>query len=142
MENNTLLNGIVKDAEAEAERILLQAQQQVEQRRGALDGQIQKLKEESDKILARHRETAERRSLSVVNTEERRIALRARESLGQRVIKEAREQLLECIGSPEYGELMARWIAEGALGVNRPEAQVCCSFKETLTDEILRRAEA
>lgn len=142
MENNTLLNGIVKDAQSEAERILLQAQEQIEQRRRALEDQIRRLEEESEKALSQHRETAERRSLSVIKTEERRIALRAREDLGKRVIKEAVRQMAESIGNPEYGELLSRWIAEGALGVNRPEALVKCSFKETVTDEILRRAEA
>lgn len=142
MKDNSLLSGIVKDAQGEAERILLHAQRQVEQRRKAREEQIHGLTEESDRLLARKEEAAQGRTLSVIRTEERRIALRTREALGRRVIKEAVNRLADLVDRPEYREVLSRWIAEGALGVNRSEAVVRCSFRESLADSVLRRAEA
>ena len=141
MKDNSLLAGIVKDAQDEAERILLRAQRQVEQRGKALEGQIRGLAEESDRLLSRKGEAAQGRILSMIRTEERRIALRTREALGRRVIKEAVNRLADMVDRPEYQEILARWIAEGALGVNCSEAVVRCSFREKLTDAVLRRAE-
>ena len=142
MEDNTLLNGIVQEAQAEAERILLQAEEQVKQRKASLTDQLKRQEDESERKIAQHRELQERRTLSLINTEERRILLRARESLTRRVIREARKQLEAAIEGPEYREILVRWIAEGALGVNREEAVVRCSFREKLDESILRDAEA
>lgn len=142
MENNSLLAGIVKDAEAEAEKIRLHARGQMEQRRGVLEGQIRKLIEESDKLLAQAQRNARRRTLSVIRAEERKIALKTQEALGLRVIQEAEALLAGLAERPEYGEVLSRWIAEGALGVNRPKVIIRSSSRENLTDRVLRRAEA
>jgi vacuolar-type H+-ATPase subunit E/Vma4 len=142
MSDSNLLESIEKDAAGEAERILEQARQQAEQRRRETDRRIREMKDETDQAVALYEERAVRRSESVINTESRRLALKAREELNRRVFGRARELLLEMPGTPAYNQVLARWIAEGALGVNRPEALVRCSFRETLTDDILRQAEA
>jgi vacuolar-type H+-ATPase subunit E/Vma4 len=142
MSDSNLLESIEQDAAGEAERILEQARQQAEQRRRETDRRIREMKDETDQAVALYEERAVRRSESVINTESRRLALKAREELNRRVFGRARELLLEMPGTPAYNQVLARWIAEGALGVNRPEALVRCSFRETLTDDILRQAEA
>ena len=142
MSDSNLLESIEQDAAGEAQRILEQARQQAEQRRRETERRIQELKDETDQTMALYEERAIRRSDSVINTESRRLALKAREDLNRRVYSRARDLLREMPRTPGYDRVLARWIAEGALGVNRPEALVRCSFRETLTDEILRQAEA
>jgi len=141
MSDSNLLESIEKDAADEAERILEQARQQADQRRGETERRIRELTEETDQAAARYGELAARRSESLINTESRRLALKAREELNRRVLGRAREILSDLMGTPAYDKVLARWIAEGALGVNLPEALVRCSFRENLTDQILRQAE-
>jgi len=142
MEDNTLLTGIVNDAEEEAKRILTQAKTQADQRLAGMESQVSALKSKGDKAIAEHADLARRRNDSLINTEERRIALKAREDLGHRVIQGAKSLLLESISDSSYEDVMAKWIAEGVLGINENEAVVRCSFKEKLSDAILAKAEA
>lgn len=141
MSDSNLLESIEKDAAGEAERILEQARQQADQRHREMERRIREMAAETDQAAARHGELAARRGDSLINTESRRLALKAREELNRRVLGRARELLSELMETPAYDQVLSRWIAEGALGVNLPEALVRCSFRETLTDHILRQAE-
>ena len=141
MSDSNLLESIEKDASGEAERILDQARQQADQRHRETERRIRELRDETDQAAARHAELAARRSESLINTESRRLALKSREELNHQVLSRARQILSETAGTPGYDRILSRWIAEGALGVNLPEALVRCSFRETLTDRILRQAE-
>ena len=57
------------------------------------------------------------------------------------MIEETAKKMAALVGTKEYRNVLVGWIAEGAVGLDREEAQVYCSFKEKVDDAMLREAE-
>jgi len=140
LEDNRLIEGILQDADAEAEKILKEAREQVRIKKAGLERQMEEIRRESLEEREKKLEEIRRRSDSAVKSARRKNALKRREHLHSLVIREAEKLLAERISSPEYPEVLAKWIAEGILGLGCPETRVRCSRKETLTPELLSRA--
>lgn len=141
MEKNTLLTGIIEKARSEADHLVETAGKQAELRRKAQQAAVAKLHEEDDRKIAEFRETARRRSLSVITSEKRRMALKRREELTSGVIEQAKQLLAEQITGSDYEDFLVRCIAEGAVGVNRDEVVVSCSRKESISAGMVEKAE-
>lgn len=141
MEKNTLLTGIIEKARSEADHLVETAEMQAKQRRMAQQAAVEKLHEEDDLKIAEFRETARRRSLSVITSGKRRMALKRREELTSEVVAQAKQLLAEQIAGFGYEDFLARCIAEGAVSVNRDEIVVSCSYKESISAETRAKAE-
>jgi vacuolar-type H+-ATPase subunit E/Vma4 len=137
-----LLQGIERDASAEAAGIIRQAQTAADERRKAATAQAAAIltetrakAQEAARAISRHGEQA-------AGVEARRITLRAREEITRRVLEEATRRLAGQVGEPSYRDVLKGWIVEAALGLNAPEAEVLASGPEMLAIDEALLAEA
>jgi vacuolar-type H+-ATPase subunit E/Vma4 len=136
-----LFEGILEGARAEAAAIVARARQESElissSNRKKIDDAI-----EQEKRAARQRiAQIKRQEESALRNLERRHAV----SHGQRLRGAALElvavKMAALVGTDEYRETLVRWIAEAAIGLDRPEAIVNCSFREQIDADMLRSGE-
>jgi vacuolar-type H+-ATPase subunit E/Vma4 len=71
------------------------------------------------------------------------MGLKVREDVSQRILTESSRKLAAMVGTPGYRAILKGWIAEAALGLNAPEAEVLASGPEMAQiDEVLLREAA
>jgi vacuolar-type H+-ATPase subunit E/Vma4 len=127
-----ILEGILGEARAEAERIRSEAAQKAAGLKESTDSQCRR-------ILAEARERAESQKQTMLQSEEtsvaaelRRIELRAREKLNEELLAKLRDRLLKLQQSPAYREICRDLIVEAAAGIGTPKVLVCVSSPESL----------
>jgi vacuolar-type H+-ATPase subunit E/Vma4 len=115
-----------------------------EERRKAAEIQGTSIREDARKRAQEAAKGIARQGEQAAAVEGRRLALKVREVVSQRVIVEASKELAGLIGKPAYREVLRGWIVEAALGLNAPQAEVLASGPEMaeIDDALLREAEA
>lgn len=142
MDDTKLLDGIQRDAREEADRILKQAEQQARDKRADLDRQLAQVSREAEAERDKRLKDIQRRGDSELKTTQRRASLKKREYFYNLIVQKAQEKLAGMVDQPGYLEILAKWIAEGVLGLGQDEVQVRCSHREKLTPEIIKKAAA
>ncbi len=140
-ENNLLLSGILKDAEKEAEKLIADAHLT------------------ADKIILEAEDKAERdrqnekalfdikmRSLALQKESDKEafdrvLELKRLDASYDKVLSLVEKRWEEVIKDASFSSVLTKWIAEGAIGLNLPEAKVSFSKKAPVTDKMLRDAE-
>ena len=140
-ENNILLDGILKQAELDSHDILQKAEKTIEEKTNALEAGISRIKSEMDSKIAAKLSELEKRADSAVKAELRRQNLRNRKKVNSAVNKSFYEKIEEQISTDQYNNFLIKLIAEGAIAVNDDSPVVSCSFREKVTDDVLREAE-
>ncbi len=148
MSEGGLIEGIAQDAQAEARRLVEEAEKAAAERRAAAERQAEGILEEARRKASEQAEGVRRQGVSAAKMETKRIALRVREQASRQVVGEARARLEAMIGTPAYREVLLGWIVEAAVGLGLPEASVNASRGElplldnALLAEAERRVEA
>ena len=130
MSQGGLIEGIAQDAQAEARRLVEEAEKAAAERREATARQTQAILEEARGKAAEQGRGVRRQAASSAKMETKRIALRVREQAARLVLEQARERLARLVGSPEYREVLLGWIVEAAIGLGQAEAAVNASARE------------
>jgi vacuolar-type H+-ATPase subunit E/Vma4 len=126
MSQGGLIEGIAQDAQAEARRLVEEAEKAAAERRAASARQ-------AGEILRRPgaRRRAGRGPRPGGLTAKMETAhCPAREQAARQVLEQARAKLEAMVGSPEYREVLLGWIVEAAIGLGQPEAAVNASAPE------------
>ncbi len=133
-----LMAGILREAEAEAGRILGEAEEYASQQEAGSGQRAARILEEAGEKAREQCRAIERQAASAVRVETRRRALRAREQVIRKVLERARRALAERVDRPEYRRVLEDWVVEAAVGLAVPEAEVSCSGPErALVDQKL-----
>jgi len=130
MSQGGLIEGIAQDAQAEARRLVEEAEKAAAERRAASERQAAEILEEARRKAGEQAAGLRRQAASTAKMEAKRIALRIREQAAREVLERARAELERMIGSPEYREVLLGWIVEAAVGLGQPEAAVNASARE------------
>lgn len=141
-EKQQLIQGILKDAEAEAERIAGESEKSIAERKSAVDAQCLRIREEAETRTAE--QTARILKINEISIAaiRRRNGLKTREALIKEVLERAEKELESLIETPEYPDILLSWIVEAAIGLNTEEAQVNATIKEReIADGLLPKAE-
>ncbi len=130
IEGNPLVARILADAREEAARIVADAEATAAKRRGAAAEELRALEQKADGRIAERLEALRRNTASRINVETRRARLRVRDRIVVEAQDAARAKLAAMIGSREYRAMLIGWIAEAAVGLGQPQAEVNASAAE------------
>ncbi len=136
-----LFAGIIEAANHEAKAVLAKAQEDVELIKASYAQRIEELNHKEEEISTKQINQIERSEELTMRNLERRYRVSLTQRLRKMVIEETAKKMAALVGTPEYRSVLVGWIAEGAVGLDREEAQVYCSFKEKVDDAMLREAE-
>jgi len=138
-----LMEGILGDARAEADRI--QAETET-----AAQGRVKAARLQAASLVAEGKQKAEEavqqvRRIAGQTTAvmTRRIDLRVREGVYTWTVEQASRGLAGLIGTPGYRDVLVGWIAEAAIGLDAADAEVLASpvEMEMIDQELLGEAE-
>ena len=130
MSQGGLIEGIAQDAQAEARRLVEEAEKAAAERRQAAARQAAEILGEARRKSAEQAAGLKRQASSAVKMQTKRIALRVREQAARQVLEQARLRLERMIGTPEYRQVLLGWIVEAAIGLGQAEAAVNASARE------------
>ncbi len=140
MDENKLLDGIIKQAEKDSIEIIRKAEDSAAKRIEAYESSLDRLTAETDQKIEAKLEKMKKLHDSLLKSEERRKRLKLLEEVNQDVKRLFFKKMEKLIGSEEYNDFLAKLIAEGAIAVDDSEVTVNCSFKEEITDSIIESA--
>lgn len=136
-----LFDGILQSAREEVASILAQAEQDAEALRQSFAEKAKDAADVEQRRTGKQIQEIERRSESAIRNLQRKHALTHNERLRSRVMQKVSEKMASLIGQESYRRVLVGWIAEAAVGLDRPEAEVACSFKERIDGPLLSEAE-
>ena len=137
-----LFAGIIEAANHEAQAALAKAQEDVKLIKASYAQRIEELNRKEEEISAKQINQIKRSEEMTMRNLERRYRVSLTQRLRKMVIEETAKEMAALVGTQEYRSVLVEWIAEGAVGLDREEAQVNCSFREEIDEEMLREAEA
>ncbi len=137
-----LFAGIIEAANHEAQAALAKAQEDVKLIKASYAQRIEELNRKEEEISAKQINQIKRGEELTMRNLERRYRVSLTQRLRKMVIEETAKEMAALVGTKEYRSVLVEWIAEGAVGLDREEARVNCSFKEKIDEEMLREAEA
>jgi vacuolar-type H+-ATPase subunit E/Vma4 len=141
MSDAKLLDGIHRDAEEEAARIMDQAEQQARTKQAGLNEKLELVSREAEAEREKRLSGIKRRLDSDLRTRRRRESLKAREHYYNLIISRALSRLKALTAdNKDYREVLAKWIAEGIVGLRQTEVSVTASVQDRLDAAILQRA--
>jgi len=140
MDEQRLLDGIIKQAEEDSNKILERANEAVIEKNNALDARQARMTAETDIKIQKKMLEIEKQTESAVISEKRRKKLKKREEINAEVISRFYSKIENLIGTDEYNDFSAKLIAEGIIAVNEDEVEVSCSHREELNQAVLNKA--
>lgn len=140
-ENNLLLSGILKDAQKEADKIILESQATSEKIiKEAEDKAMRSCQNEKALFDIKMKSLALQQDSDKANFD-RVMELKKLDSSYAKVLSLVENRWEEVIKDKSFESVLVKWIAEAAIGLNLPEAKVSFSKKAPVTDEMLKEAE-
>ena len=136
-----LFEGILQSAQTEATTILERAKQDAQAVQTSYEKKIADALEKEKKATAKRLEQIQRLEESSIRNLRRRHSVGRSERLRQLVLESVAQKMALLQSDPAYRQIVIHWIAEAALGLDREEARVSCSFRESLDESMLREAE-
>ncbi len=125
-----LISGIEKDAKAEAESIVAEAEKQAEERRKNIGRQIESIYNDAEKKAQQQAEIIKKKALSGVDVEVKRQIMRLRDKVMKEILSRVQKELRALIAKPEYREILQNWIIEAAIGLGVEQVEVNASKDE------------
>jgi vacuolar-type H+-ATPase subunit E/Vma4 len=132
------MNGIAADADQEARKLVQEAEATAQRRKTSTDAQVADILATAQKKGSDQADAILKQARSAGSMEARRIALRVREQVMERVVVGVRETLAAMREDPGYRNVLLGWIVDGAIGLNVPRVRINGSLHERrLIDEAL-----
>jgi vacuolar-type H+-ATPase subunit E/Vma4 len=120
----TLLEGILSEAREEARKLVDDAQAQSRKKRESAESQSRSVIEDARRRAAEQRSAIMRSAESATAAEVRRIYLRGREALFDKVITRLKEAMVTLSRGEEYPPILKGWIIEAALGLGTADGLI------------------
>jgi vacuolar-type H+-ATPase subunit E/Vma4 len=137
-----LVARILADARAEAARVVEEASRTAALRSATAADEGRAAERQARERAAERLAVLERNTVSRINVEARRARLRVRDRMVKETQDAARARLAAMIGTAEYRRMLVGWIAEAAVGLGEPEAEVNASAPEKARIDAQLLAEA
>ncbi len=123
-DRSELIAGIRRDAEAEAKRIIEDAERTASDKMQAKEMQVKSIEREAARKIDQQINIIEKNSISSIKVEKKRIALQIREKLINSVIDKVRVKVREKADTEAYREILKGWILEAAVGLGEEEVEI------------------
>jgi vacuolar-type H+-ATPase subunit E/Vma4 len=125
-----IIHGIREEAEKNASEIIAEAQRQIAQSARSFQMQQERQLAQAEADAARRVAELQRAAHSQRLVREKRLRLKARETLIQQIIADVESRLAQQLNAPDYPDILQDWIVEAGLGIRVPEAIVQTSALE------------
>jgi vacuolar-type H+-ATPase subunit E/Vma4 len=138
-EKAALIAGIETDAQAEAGKIIEEAEKKAAEKRVYAEKKIEAMLDEARQKAAGQAEAAKKKIISGAELEAKRRSMHVRDTAIRDILDLAEKKLYAMIDNAEYRSVLASWITEAALGLDAECAQVNASEKERalINDQLL-----
>lgn len=128
---NALISSIEKDAQAEADSLVAEAEKQVSERRKYVEKQVASLVREAEEKAAKQSEAIKKKVLSGIDIEVKRRTMRAQNDLLNSLIHKVKEEVHSLVKKRQaYRQILQNWIVEAAIGLDSDSAEVNASKDE------------
>lgn len=143
-DTENIVRGIRADADAEAARILAEAEEYAEQSAARAADQAATIAREAAAKAEAQAMVVQADTLAKSTIERRKRSLRLQESLSGDIVDKAVGSMAAMVAKPGYRDIMRGWIVEAAIGLSSEAATVNASMKELplIDEKLLRTAEA
>ncbi len=139
--SNPLVDEIISEARKKADEIIRQAEAKAAAMLNEADEQAAVQVEAEHRLLLEKLERIEGKEESAKRNIDRLAELKCMDSAYKAVMENVRERFSVMSSSPEFQDVLVRWIAEAALGLGRKEAKVAFSASSPVSENELRKAE-
>ncbi|MGI6433568.1 MAG: V-type ATP synthase subunit E family protein [Sphaerochaetaceae bacterium] len=140
-QDHQLFDGILSSAQAEAASLIERAKRDAELISATYLKRQQDAVEQEIKRGTLRLQQLQRSHESTLKALQRKSEVSRSMRLQQLVLDTVASEMEKRIGSSEYRQMQIEWIAEAAIGLDRPSAFVYCSFKETIDQQVLTQAQ-
>jgi vacuolar-type H+-ATPase subunit E/Vma4 len=137
-----LFEGILQSARGEADAIISRGERDAQVVRASSDVKISAAVEQEQKATTKRLDQIARMEESTIRNLQRRHEVSYSERLRKMVIDLVSQKMADLVKSPKYRSVLVGWIAEASVGLNLSEAEVSCSFREHLDEQMLLDAQA
>lgn len=136
-----LFAGILQSAHTQAATILERADQDAQSIRASTEKRIEVAREQERKAGEKRIEQIHKLEESTIRNLERRHEVASSERLRKLILEAISRKMAALVETETYRSTLIGWIAEAAVGLDRGEAVVSCSFRERVDESMLREAE-
>jgi len=141
-DDKPLVNAILKDAQAEAEHIIREAEKQRQQKLESAAAAEEHILKEARKTARRQTEALKKAFDSATTVSLRRIKLNSEERIYSYMLDQVKKKINSLIRKQIYKKILAEWIAEAAMGLGTKECLVNASEaeKKLIDEKVLKEA--
>lgn len=141
-DDKSLVNAILKDAQAEAEHIIREAEKQRQQKLESAAAAEEHILKEAKKTARRQTEALKKAFDSATTVALRRIKLNSEERIYSYMLDQVKKKINSLIRKQIYKKILAEWIAEAAMGLGTKECLVNASEaeKNLIDEKVLKEA--
>ena len=138
-----LVEGILQDAQAEADTIIAEARAFTERQNNSAEQQIARVSGEAEEKAVEQISHIKKSNEQAIRVEKRRNMLSAQGYLVQMIEDRVRTAFEDAIDTSEYRSILLGWITEACIGLNATEMVVSVSDREKqyLDEEMLHEVE-
>lgn len=129
-EKAALIAGIEKDANAEREKILKEAQTQAAEKKKYSEKKIESLLDEARTKAQEQAEAAKKKIISTAEREAKRRSMHMRSAVIQDILDRVEKKLGSMTGDENYRSTLIGWLTEAAIGLDTESAHVNASAEE------------
>jgi V/A-type H+/Na+-transporting ATPase subunit E len=123
-QESTLLEGILSEARDEAQKLIDEATAQAKKKKAAAESQSRSILEDAQRRAGEQRAAIMKSAESSTAAEVRRITLRGREALFDKVITRLKEEIAALSRGEEYASILKGWIIEAVLGLGTADGLI------------------
>ncbi|MHC4580643.1 MAG: V-type ATP synthase subunit E family protein, partial [Planctomycetota bacterium] len=129
-EKAALIAGIEKDARAEQQKIIDEAQAQAAEKRKYSEKKIETLLDEARAKAQEQAEAAKKKIVSAAEREVKRRSMGIRDIVMQEIMDRVEKKLGSMTGDEDYRHALIGWLTEAAIGLDAKSARVNASAQE------------
>lgn len=126
----SLIASIEKDALAEADSILADAQKLADEQKAYGEKQVGIILKKAQEQAVQQSEAVKKRILAGLDIEVKRKVMRAQDSLLNMVLDRVEEELHVLVRDKRYRDILLNWVVEAAIGLNADAAVIGVSGDE------------
>ena len=135
-EKAALISGIEKDARAEQQKIIDEAQAQAAEKKKYSEKKVESLVAEARAKAQEQAEAAKKKIISATEREVKRRSMGIRDIVMQEIMDRVKKKLGSMAGDENYRHALIGWLTEAAIGLDAKSARVNASAQELrLIDE-------
>ncbi|WP_422481867.1 V-type ATP synthase subunit E [Pleomorphochaeta sp. DL1XJH-081] len=138
--SDQLFDGILEGARTKAKTIIERAMQDAAAVQTSYTKKIADAIAQEEKATEKRLEQIRRHEESTIKNLQRRYTVGRSERLRTLVLDSVTKKMEALRDDPSYRQILIAWIAEAAVGLDRGEGLVSCSFRETIDEEMLQEA--